>query len=61
MYPKLNPIYKTAIDLRRCIGRLENMLNTQHLEELNPQELQDARDLLMTINEAFALIPKEYK
>ena len=54
--PRINPIAKTAIQIRMTIKRLENCISTHHDES----ERKLARQLLTKFNEAKKIIPEDY-
>ena len=57
--PKLHPIYKCYIDLKRCSVRLDDFIASFPEDKTN--EVDTYLDMLNKINEALELIPREYK
>lgn len=59
MLPKLHPVYKTYLDLKRCASRLDDYI--AHF----PEDKQNDADLYMEIHskieELIMKIPKEYR
>ena len=59
MLPKLHPIYKTYVDLKRCATRLDDYIAQF------PEDKQNEADVYLEIHdrvrEILELIPKEYK
>jgi hypothetical protein len=59
MLPKLHPVYKTYLELKRCSARLDDYIS--HF----PEEKQNDVDLYMEISskieELISMIPKEYR
>jgi len=61
MLPKINPIDKTRTELNRCVGRLDNLLNTYTVNELTEEEIAEATELLSIINQAVDVLPARYR
>lgn len=59
MYPKMHPVYKTYIDLKRCAGRIDHFMVNY------PEEMENEAELFLDLHkkliEVIEMIPKEYR
>lgn len=57
--PKLHPVYKTYLELKRCAARMDDFLAQF------PEDKQNDSDLYMQmyekINELIEMVPKEFR
>lgn len=58
MLPKLHPLTKTFIDLKRCEVRIEEFISNYPEDELN--DVDNYVNLLQIVRKAKELIPKQY-
>lgn len=59
MLPKLHPVYKTYIDLKRCVSRLDDYI--AQFPEAKQNEVDLYLEIYESIKEIMDKIPREYR
>lgn len=57
--PKLHPVYKCYIDLKRCATRLDDFIASFPEDKTNEADVY--LDMLGKIDQLLEMIPREYK